>query len=211
MFGYTNAEERNAAIEGIIKTEWEMFQKVQNIGGRAGCQNDWNTFHIMRYSQFSTWPDDLLKSYEKDLEKAISSERNLMVEKYAYMMEFTAPEYYKKELASFLPKIDMESMLTIGEIKDYLISCEREIADKYPKLSKSGRPIQESESEDFTSVETYAIGELKTYSKKTLGLYLDFIRVNRAAGKNTALKVLEATVRLYGYSSLEDAEKRIQS
>lgn len=210
MFGYTGAEERNAAIEGVISAEWNMFQKVQNIEGRADCQNDWNTFHIMRYSQFSAWTDELLKNYEKDLASAIHENRNLIMEKYAYMMEYTNPEYYKKELAPYLQKVDMETMLTIGEIVAYLIGCEKEVASKYPKLSKLGRPIeQRTDYREFTSVETYATGELKTYSKKTLRVYLDFIRVNRAAGKNLALLVQDTMVRMYGYASMEDAEKKI--
>jgi hypothetical protein len=212
MFGYINEEERNNAVEGIIRTEWDMFQKVNNIGGRAGCQDDRNTFHIMRYSQYSAWTDELLKSYEKDLEAALNQQRNLVMEKYAYMMEFTAPEYYKQELEPYLPKIDMESMLMIEEITAYLVSCDKEIAEKYPKLSKSGRPIEAgSNNGGFTSVETYAIGEMKTYSKKTLTLYLEYIRVNRAAGKNTALIVQDTMVRLYGYASIEEAEKKMQS
>ena len=33
-----------------------MFDKVQNEGGRAACQNDARTFAIMRYSQFAPLP-----------------------------------------------------------------------------------------------------------------------------------------------------------
>ncbi|QHI73339.1 hypothetical protein [Aminipila terrae] len=32
MFGFKNEEERLKAVESIIKDEWEMFQKVNNIG-----------------------------------------------------------------------------------------------------------------------------------------------------------------------------------
>ncbi|MBN7772118.1 DUF4125 family protein [Clostridium aminobutyricum] len=211
MFGYSSEEERRQAVDRIIKTEWEMFQKVNNIGGRADCQNDWNTFHVMRCSQYSAWTDRMLMSYEKDLNAAVLQGRNLVMEKYAYMMEFTAPDYYRTELAPFLPKVDTESMLIIREITDYLIECEKEIALKYPTLSKAGRTIAfEEDNDGFTSVETYTIGELKTYSKDTLELYLEHIRVNRAADKNIVLVVKSTMVKLYGYVSMEDAESKMQ-
>ena len=54
------SEQRHGMIEEIIKTEWDMFQHVNNIGGRASCQDDWETFHIMRTSQYENWTDDLL-------------------------------------------------------------------------------------------------------------------------------------------------------
>ena len=38
-------------VEKILQLEWNMFQKVENIGGRASCQEDFETFYIMRRSQ----------------------------------------------------------------------------------------------------------------------------------------------------------------
>ena len=40
----------NTKIEEIIKIEWQMLQTVDNIGGRASCQDDDETFYIMRRS-----------------------------------------------------------------------------------------------------------------------------------------------------------------
>lgn len=42
----------NEKIQKIIDIEWEMFQQVDNIGGRADCQDDKETFYIMRRSQY---------------------------------------------------------------------------------------------------------------------------------------------------------------
>ena len=57
--------ERDNVIEQIIQMEWSAFDKARNIGGRAACQNDWTTFSIMRRSQYETWTDILLESYQK--------------------------------------------------------------------------------------------------------------------------------------------------
>lgn len=37
-----------SVIEKIIELEWNQFQAVHNEGGRASCQDDRETFDIMR-------------------------------------------------------------------------------------------------------------------------------------------------------------------
>ena len=54
-------------IKEIIEREWEFFQKVQNIGGRASCQDDFETFNIQRTAQFKVFYQDVLESYLNDL------------------------------------------------------------------------------------------------------------------------------------------------
>ncbi len=76
--------------------EWELFDQVQNIGGRAVCQDNWSTFQIMRSSQLLPWPPELLSSYRDDLLEAKAAGRNPLSEKYGYMMERTCPEEYQK-------------------------------------------------------------------------------------------------------------------
>ncbi len=210
MFGFKDLEEKRQAIEEIIGLEWNMFQQVQNQGGRAGCQDDYSTFHLMRACQFSVWNDFMLKSYRKDLLDARGAGRNLLTEKYAYMMEVTDPQYFSQVLKDRLPVISAENMNIIDEITWYLMDCEREKAAKYPRLTASGRKTYSgSENGSFASVETYLRGELKTYSGETLRYYLEYVRVNRAQGVNLTLKVLEQMVLAYGYKSLEDAESKM--
>jgi len=196
-------------IENIIKTEWDMFQKVDNIGGRAGCQEEWDTFQIMRASQYESWPEELVKSYEADLAEAANKRRNLVMEKYAYMMEFTQNSYYKTLLEPYLPKVDEESMGMIQEITRQTLAWEREFEKKYPKLAKSGRKTNDAlENSSDASVETYTIGELKTYSKPTLRIYLNNVEKMKAEGKNLVTAIKETMVKKYGYASIEDAENK---
>lgn len=210
MFELKDDGERKKVISQIVDIEWDMFQKVQNIGGRTGCQNDSETFNIMRYSQYASWNDLMLESYKKDLEDAIKVGRNLVMEKYAFMMEFTEPDYYKTQLEPYLPKIDVECMKIIEEIVGYTVNCGNEIVEKYPKLSKTGRPIEASTDKvGYTSVETYGKSELRTYSKETLKLYLEHIKEAKATGKNLSLLVQDSMVKMYGYASIEEAEKKL--
>ena len=61
--GEREAMKKQELVDKIVKAEWEAFDKVQNEGGRASCQNDWNTFSIMRKSQYMTWPEELLAMF----------------------------------------------------------------------------------------------------------------------------------------------------
>ncbi len=79
--------------ENLIQMEWQQFYQVHNEGGRASCQEDPKTFAIMRRSQFTAWPEALVDSYTADLEAAEEVGRNLLTEKYAWMMEDYAEKY----------------------------------------------------------------------------------------------------------------------
>jgi len=210
MYDTMKPEKRNFIIERILRVEWEMLQKVEGIGGRSGCQEDWKTFHIMRYSYYNAWPDALIRSYIKDLDEAVNDHRNLVMEKYAYMMEYSDPAYYKSNLEPYLPKIDDETRNLINEIADYLISCDKELAAKYPKLSRKGRPIEKSgDSQAETSSETYTRGELRTYTKYTLQFFADYIKKCKEEGINFAFLVKEKMVQMYGYASIDEAEAKL--
>ena len=94
--GEREAMKKQELVEKIVKAEWEAFDKVQNEGGRASCQNDWNTFSIMRKSQYMTWPEELLAMFLEYFTACYEQGRNLITEKYGRMEESTAPEAYAK-------------------------------------------------------------------------------------------------------------------
>lgn len=111
------ARPEDEVINAVIEREWSMFDKVQNIGGcRASCQNDEWTFYANRYSQFSALSQETVFSYYNDLTRAIEDGRNVITEKYAYMMEFTDPEYYHRELEASLPAVPAENMELVQQI-----------------------------------------------------------------------------------------------
>ena len=85
-------------IQEIVAMEWDMFQLVQNQGGRASCQDDWVTFEIMRSSQFRAWDDRTRESYWQDLHDARDTGRNLLMEKYAAIKNW-GKLYYRKKIS----------------------------------------------------------------------------------------------------------------
>ena len=99
--------EKDQLIRYILNMEWDMFTNVQNQNGRADCQDDYETFVIMRLSQLYIWDQDILASYFLDLMEAKEAGRNLMTEKYGYMMEQTDPEGYAR-IKDLLPEVSQE-------------------------------------------------------------------------------------------------------
>ncbi|WP_312702367.1 DUF4125 family protein [Sedimentibacter sp.] len=196
----------NKLVEDIIDLEWKEFQKVNNEGGRAWCQDDRNSFDIYRRSQFLSWNDEMLQSYYEDLTDAINSGRNLMTEKYARMMKSTAPDQYRS-IRDFLPVLSEEKKAIIEEIVTARIRWAEEFACKYPKIAGRGRPLHTFEDGPYdTSVETYLRGELSTYSENTLELHLKHVNQLLGEGINQYESIMENTVHEYGYSSLDEAE-----
>ena len=197
--------EKDPLIAAIIEAEWQMFDKVQNEGGRAACQNDARTFAIMRYSQFAPLPQDVLESYRDDLEQAAQVGRNLLAEKYAYMMEYTDPATFDRTLRDHLPAVSAYKQELCARIANRLIRDEQQFAARYTALHAQGRPTEGAQADDV-SVHVYALGELKTYSERTLERYDAWLRVHPE--ENISISVHRVMVQLYGYDSLEAAEAR---
>lgn len=197
--------EKDPLIAAISEAEWQMFDKVQNEGGRAACQNDARTFAIMRYSQFAPLPQDVLESYRDDLEQAAQVGRNLLAEKYAYMMEYTDPATFDRTLRDHLPAVSAYKQELCARIANRLIRDEQQFAARYPALHAQGRPTEGAQADDV-SVHVYALGELKTYSERTLERYDAWLRAHPE--ENISISVHRVMVQLYGYDSLEAAEAR---
>jgi hypothetical protein len=202
--------QKNELIMDIIDREWEMFQNVNNLGGRAACQDDFATFFVNRMSQAESWSEPVLKSYLNDLEAAKQNGRNLLSEKYARMMASTSPEYYN-QIAHLLPPLDDDAIRIVDNIIGMVLEWERELADQYPHVIQKGRPLLSSQdTQNATSVETYLRGELLTYSLKTLKLYYENTMKQKSENSNGSKIILEAMIKQYGYTSLEQANQAMK-
>ena len=194
--------------ENIIAAEWEMFQATQNVGGRASCQDDYKTFHGMRKGQFDAWSDEACSSYLDDLRGASLEGRNLIAEKYLNMMKNSHPEEYEKQ-KHFLPFMSELKLQTADEICNEMIEQTIPLRKAYPHVGDSGRPLFSKDDKYFTSVQTYQLGELLTYSERTLLLLKKHLFALKAEGKSLARDILSNSVCSYGFSSLEEAEAYI--
>ena len=196
-------------IEKIVALEWKQFDRVKNEGGRADCQDDFQTFSIMRKSQYLTWTEELLHSFYQDLVNAEQKGWNLIMEKYARMMKSTNPEKYLS-LEKDLPVITQKRNAIQEEIIRIQVAWMEEFAEKYPKMAGNARSIRTSEDTAFnTSYETYLRGEMSTYSENTFVLYSGFIVSLLKQNRNLAMEIMENTAKLYGYDSLDAAERRM--
>jgi hypothetical protein len=198
-------------IEKVVDLEWYMFQNVENIDGKASCQEDPETFKIMRSSQFESWSKAALESYLDDLNEANKKEINLISEKYGRMMRSTSPSHYAK-IEHLLQPLDSDQQELIEKVVRIVLAWEEELMKKYPYILRKGRPLYSSMDSPFvTSVETYSRGELSTYSKKTLELHYEHLLNEKSRNMNASEITLESMVRKYGYKSLEEANEAMKN
>ena len=192
----------------IAKAEFEAFDKVQNEGGRASCQNNWPTFKVMRMSQYMTWTEDMLLQYLYEFKTNYANGRNMIEEKYARMMESTAPLEYAR-FADRLPPVSDEKKAIIEQIVALQVKWMEEFAAEYPRLAGNARIIHTADDMPYdTSYETYLRGELGTYSDRMLDLYGRYIVEHAQNGKNVAREIMENTIHFYGYQDFETANEK---
>ena len=124
-------------------------------------------------------------------------------------MKSTVPEKYT-ELEIKLPVRSEEREAITEEIVKIQVAWMEDFSNKFPKMAKNARSIHTYEDNEWsTSYETYLRGEIGTYGEETFILYGRFITKLLQEGKNLAYEIMNNTAQLYGYESVEDAEKRI--
>ncbi|MBR5047595.1 MAG: DUF4125 family protein [Eubacterium sp.] len=191
----------------VVSLEWEMFQQVKGINGRASCQDNLTTFVIMRTSQFESWDLNVVKSYLSDLLDAKANERNLVMEKYAYMMEETDPEYFAR-IKHLLPVVSDRARALVYKILGYYEKWVREFAVRYPNIRKNGRAMDVSIPGAAATLMNYLKCELYTYSEKTLELFVESILKDETF--NRYWYSMEKMAQAYGYNTLDEAEEDLK-
>lgn len=190
-------------IDEIVEIEWELFTNLNATGGREACQDNKEEFVINRESQWESLSLDVVNSYLRDLYRAEDSNRNLLFEKYAYMMEYTHKDEYDR-LKPYLPKEDNLKNKVIEKIATIMDKWEKEFKEKYPKLSALTRPMEDNG--DIASTNVYLIGEHKSYSYTTNLLYLEFIK---SIDYNLVEEIYKKIVSKKGFSSIQELENNL--
>jgi len=194
--------EKQKIIEEILEKEWKYFSNLNNIGGRADCQDNREDFIIMRKSQWETFNEETLLSYLEDL----NSKNNPLFQKYAQMMKYNSPEEHEK-IKDILEKASDEKTDLVNKIMFIYMEWEKEFFERYPIFSSMGRPLYSSEDDNIeTSIETYLRGELLSYSEKTLKLYLNYIIDNKVKNINLAIKNMDNLARMQGFNDSDEVE-----
>lgn len=192
--------------EAIVALEWEMFHAINRPEARAACQNDRPTFHTMRAAQFSAWDQATRESYLRDLTRAKADGRNLPEEKYIRMMAYTFPAEYPAAAERLGPASERRHQLAAA-VNDMLVQQAEALRQAYPAVGAAGRPLYSADDTSLcTSLETYQLCELQTYSEATLQALLDWIRTLEKEGVSLAERILTNTVQAYGYKTIGEAE-----
>ena len=200
---------REELIKEIIDREWEMFSVLKNTGGIAECQNNKPEFIIMRSGQWDNLPDKILESYKQDLIDAKEFGRNLLEEKYIRMMEYSAPSEFEG-IKHLLPNISNGSLTLIKQIEKIYLNWGDEFESKFPKFSKLCRPLRSSgDIPERASVQTYLIGELSSYSTRTVLFYYDYVKQCVEKGINLIYVTHTDVVKKKGFNSIEEVESAL--
>ncbi|MCI5642835.1 DUF4125 family protein [Peptoniphilus sp. SGI.035] len=184
-------KKRDETLKKIVINEWNFFTNVNNIGKRAFCQDNSFTFIYSRLCYWSIYNDIILTSYLSDLISAKKDNRNLLTEKYAYMMQYSEPEYFNK-IKKFLPNISKRKNTLVNSIMLIYMYWEEDVRKNEPKLLDNNRDLYDSsQSAANTTIENYFKGELYSYSETTLNLILKYYLSAYQKGINLVEKNLK--------------------
>ena len=183
-------------IQDILNMEWDFFDEVQGLNGRASCQDDSNTFVVMRLAQHLAFPSEVRTSILTDYKNMREENINPIEGKYARMMLYTDEEIYAK-LLDRLPGVSPIKRQVIVEIVKILEKDLIEFKEKYPVTMSHSRPMQ-SEEKNVSSLE-YFYAELTFFSYRSLRLMEKYLE--KEIEKSLVEDIISNTVILNEYLS----------
>lgn len=168
IFNHYNCDLKDREVlQKILELEWEFFDKVNGLNGRAVCQDDSYMFIVMRLAQHLLFSKETRLSILNDYEAMKIEGVNPIEGKYARMMKYTDEKMYEKNL-SMLPNV---SPIKRQKIMDLIKLFEKslvEIKSELPNTIKNTRPF-ENTGKSISSL-SYFYAELTFFSYRTLRL-----------------------------------------
>ncbi|HXZ95401.1 MAG TPA: DUF4125 family protein [Dehalococcoidia bacterium] len=168
-------------LRDIVAIELRMFLTVQTAD-TTKCQEQPDTFKLMRRAGFHVLSAETLESYLQDLQEALEEDRNLVTLKYARIDEL-------------IPSLNDNP--SIGKIVDIEERWFKELEQKYPLTFRNRAEF---------AAGTYLRSELETYSDRTLELYLRDLTRALNEGKNLTAERYTYLFKQLGYNSIDDME-----
>ncbi|NMW85313.1 DUF4125 family protein [Peptoniphilus sp. AGMB00490] len=168
-----NIEKRELEIiKDIINIEWNFFDKVKGMHGRAICQDSPVNFIINRMAQYLAYNEKICLYIRRDYKNCLEKGINPVFGKYARMMQFTDINRYE-EIKEKLPNISPVKQYALKEISDIFHIGLVNIEKKLPKTTEKARPIKSIDNK-ISSV-GYFISEISFYNLETIWLIKNLI------------------------------------
>lgn len=180
-------------INRIVEYEWEMFQKLTTAQKKLECRNNKYMFLLMRHSQWSVYPLNVQTSYLNDIHEALSENRNLLFEKYAYIMILSG-HFIECEIRNILPIVKKEKEELVNKIIKHHRFWYKSVMEKLPITASTGRPIVYDRMGEI-DIYTYLKGELFTYSMNTLKNILETENMMMTQNKNLVIEVYKNYIK----------------
>lgn len=181
-------------IDKIANYEWDMLLATRSNQKHLECKNNKYMFLLMRRSQWNVYPLDIQASYLRDIHKALGERRNLMIEKYGYMMEDTAPAAYE-QIKNELPAKTPNKIALVTELLTYHKAWYEEAKTIVPKTVTLGRSVSADGTND-TPIDTYLKGEFFTYSEDTLQRLVAYAKAMNQIGTNLIVETYKQYIEL---------------
>lgn len=177
-------------IQEIVALELNDFLTTFDLDGRARCQEHPENFVVSRFCQWYIFDEQILASYLNDIQHYHQQSRNIITDKYAYMM-FIQNEKESNQTVSQLPKISAQKKIFVRQLVammlDWTLEAESLVVE-YNDIPQ--RPLLKAdETGKITSTETYLSGEYCTYSEETLMRLLNYFTTCKQKDINLVMEI----------------------
>jgi gluconate kinase len=178
----SDKKDREQILKEIIDIELRMFLTVQTSDPSA-CQEEPETFRLMRRAGYHVLSTETLESYLKDLQEALEEDRNLITLKYA-------------RIDKLIPTLNDNPV--IGKIVEAEEHWLKALEKKYPSTFRNRA--------DFAAL-VYLRSELETYSDRTLELYFKDVSKALEEERNLTAERYTFLFQQIGFKSIDDMER----